>query len=130
MNKTEKVSAFIEQLDNPLKTEMNAVREIILKVSDQITEEIKWSAPSFVYKGNMATFNPRARKFVNLTFHTGALIGDTTGLLEGDKKEARVARFNNMDDVIGKKEALESVVRKWMELKDKGCGEEKMENEK
>lgn len=117
-NKTEKVTQFIEQLDNPLREEINAVREIILAASDQITEDIKWSAPSFAYKDNMATFNPRAKKFVNLTFHKGALINDTTGLLEGDKKEARVARFKNMEEVIAKKEALEAVVLKWIEVMD------------
>ncbi|MCG8575398.1 MAG: DUF1801 domain-containing protein [Flavobacteriales bacterium] len=116
MNKTEKVNQFMKELDNPLKAEMEAVREIILKASDKITEDIKWSAPSFAYKDNMATFNPRAKKFVNLTFHKGALIGDNSGLLEGDKKEARVARFNDMEDVLSKKEQLTQVVQKWVEL--------------
>lgn len=117
-NKTEKVSAFIQGLNHPLETEMEAVREIILGVSDRITEDIKWSAPSFAYKDNMATFNPRAKKFVNLTFHKGALINDTTGLLEGDQKEARVARFYDMEDVSKKKEQLKSVVRKWIAVMD------------
>jgi hypothetical protein len=118
MNKTAQVSQFIEKLDNPLKKEMNAVREIILNVSPKISEDIKWSAPNFVYKGNIATFNPRAKKFVNLTFHKGALIQDKTGLLEGDKPEARVARFNDMDDVLKKKGALETVIKQWIELMD------------
>ena len=118
MNLTDKVTAFLDKLDNPLKDEMKAVREIILKASPKMTEDIKWGAPSFAYKGNMATFNPRAKKFVNLTFHTGAFIKDTTGLLEGDKKEARVARFNDMEDVISKKAALEAVVLKWIEHRD------------
>ncbi len=119
MKKTKKVSDFIEQLDNPLVKEIEAVREIILNASDKITEDIKWSAPSFAYKDNMATFNPRAKKFVNLTFHKGALINDDSGLLEGDKKEARVARFNDMQDVLSKKAALETVVKEWVMLMDK-----------
>ena len=119
MNKTQKVTDFIDQLNNPLKAEIQAVRDIILGASEKITEDIKWSAPSFAYKDNMATFNPRAKKFVNLTFHKGALIQDETGLLEGDKPEARVARFNDMEDVEKKKADLESVVRKWVELMDK-----------
>jgi len=119
MNKTEKVTEFIAKLKNPLINEINAVREIILNASDKITEDIKWSAPSFAYKENMATFNPRAKKFVNLTFHKGALINDTSGLLEGDQKEARVARFKNMEEINQKKKDLEAVVRKWVELMDK-----------
>lgn len=118
MNKTKKVTDFITELNNPLKAEIDAVRDIILNASTKISEDIKWAAPSFAYKENMATFNPRAKKFVNLTFHKGALIKDNTGLLEGDKKEARVARFIDMADVLNKKEALESVVQKWVALMD------------
>lgn len=118
MNKTEKVTRFIEALDNPLKNELEEVRNIILGASDKITEDIKWSAPSFAYKDNMATFNPRAKKFVNLTFHKGSLINDTTGLLEGDQKEARVARFYNMEDVAEKKQALEKIVIEWIKVMD------------
>ena len=88
MNKNDEVTQFMEVLDNPLKAEMNMVREIILSANDKMTEDIKWKAPNFMYKGNMATFNPRAKKMVNLMFHKGALIQDNTGLLEGDKKEA------------------------------------------
>ena len=120
MNRTEKVDQYMEKLDNPLKAEMEAVRQIILGASDKVTEDIKWSAPSFAYKGNLCTFNPRAKKFVNLTFHKGALIGNDTGLLEGDKPEARVARFHSMEEVEAKKEALVSVVLKWIELMDEG----------
>lgn len=118
MNKTDKVDQFLNQLDNPLVNEMRAVRDIILSASGYISEDIKWAAPSFFYKDNMATFNPRAKKFVNLTFHKGALIDDDSGLLEGDQKEARVARFHSMEEVHEKKAALESVVRKWIEVMD------------
>lgn len=118
MNRTEKVDQYMKELDNPLKDEMQAVRMIILEVSDKIAEDIKWSAPSFAYKDNMATFNPRAKKFVNLTFHKGALIEDTTGLLEGDSKEARVAHFHSMEDVQSKKTQLQEVVRKWIQVMD------------
>ncbi|MEL6539031.1 MAG: DUF1801 domain-containing protein [Bacteroidota bacterium] len=118
MNKNEEVTQFLADLDNPLKAEMDRVRHIILEASDKMTEDIKWKAPNFMYKGNMATFNPRAKKFVNLMFHKGALIEDTTGLLEGDQKEARVARFHSMEDVEAKKSQLEEVVRAWIAKMD------------
>ncbi len=118
MNKTKAVDDFFEKFENPRKTEMMKVRDIILASSDKITESIKWSAPSFAYKENMATFNPRAKKFVNLTFHKGALIKDETGLLVGDKPEARVARFNDMAEVEARKADLEKVVLKWIATMD------------
>ncbi len=110
MKKNPKVNEFMAKLDNPLKAEMEVVREIILSANSKVTEDIKWAAPSFFYKDNICTFNTRAKKFVNLTFHKGALIKDKTGLLEGDAKEARVARFDNMDDIAKKKKQLISVI--------------------
>lgn len=118
MNRNEKVDGYMDKLDHPLKAEIQAIREIILGASDKITEDIKWSAPSFAYQGNMATFNPRAKKFVNLTFHKGALIDDASGLLQGDQKEARVARFNNMEEVEARKEDLVKVVLGWIAAMD------------
>jgi hypothetical protein len=118
MKKSEKVDAFLLDFDNPLVEEIKKVREIILTASDKIEEDIKWGTPNFAYKENMATFNPRAKKFVNLTFHKGALLNDKTGLLEGDKKEARVARFYTMEDVAQKKEKLITVVKAWIKLMD------------
>lgn len=53
-------------------------------------------------------------------FHKGALIKDEHGLLEGDGKEARVARFMNMEDIEQKKEALMSVISEWVRLKENG----------
>lgn len=59
-----------------------------------------------------------AKKFVSLMFHKGAFINDKTGLLQGDGKEARQARFLDMTDIQEKKEALQSVIRAWIVIKD------------
>lgn len=118
MNKNREVDAFMAKLDNPMKAEMERVREIILSTDDRITEDIKWSAPNFMYKGNIATFNPRAKKLVNLLFHKGAEIPGKHSVLEGDGKEARSGRFHSMEDVEAKKEGLENVVKAWIEWKD------------
>lgn len=91
---------------------------MILSVDSKMEEDIKWGAPTFIYKGNLATFNPRAKKFVNLTFHTGAHIDDSQGVLEGDAKEARVFRVESSDELKAKQAGLEVVVKNWIKLKD------------
>jgi uncharacterized protein YdeI (YjbR/CyaY-like superfamily) len=118
MKKNPEVDAFIDALDNPLKEEIEAIRKIILNASNKIEESIKWKAPSFFYKDNMATFNPRAKKYVTLIFHKGALIKDKTGLLEGDTEFARTARFYDMNDVKSKRKQLENVVKQWINVMD------------
>ena len=43
----ELVVEFLNNLEHPLKNEIEEVRKIILSVDEQITEHIKWNAPSF-----------------------------------------------------------------------------------
>ncbi|GAB5473220.1 MAG: hypothetical protein Mars2KO_13190 [Maribacter sp.] len=120
MNTNPEVDRFLEEKNHPLTEEIQRIREIILSVDPKITEAIKWKSPTFIYKGNIASYFMNAKKFVSLMFHKGALIKDEHGLLEGDGKEARVARFMNMEDIEQKKEALMSVISEWVRLKENG----------
>ena len=118
MSRNSKVDAFLQKKKHPLTAQIQMVREIILMVDDSIQEDIKWQSPIFMYKGNMASIQMNAKKFVSLMFHKGALIGDNTGFLEGDGKEVRVVRFMDGEDIMKKKTALELVVREWVKLQD------------
>jgi len=119
MSRNAKVDDFLKKKKHPMNEEILLVREIILNVSDKIEEDIKWSVPTFIYKGNMASYFLNAKKFVSLMFHKGALINDKSGLLEGDGKEGRVARFIDADDIKKKKKALEGVVKEWIKMQDR-----------
>jgi hypothetical protein len=44
---------------------------------------------------------------------------ETTILLEGEGKQVRFARFQNMAEVKQKRKALEAVVRKWIKMKSR-----------
>ena len=118
MNKNKTVEEYMAELDNPHRDLWESIRDIILGVNTKMEEDIKWGAPTFIYKGNLATFNPRAKKFVNLTFHTGALIPDPEGVLEGDAKEARVFRVESADELASKRSGLIKVVENWITMKD------------
>ena len=118
MNKNPKVDDYMQALDNPLKDIWEQVRDVILGVDPKMEEDIKWKAPTFIYKGNLATFNPRAKSHVNLMFHYGAQIPDPDGVLEGDAKEVRVLRITDSEALARKRAGLEKVVRNWIQLKD------------
>ncbi len=98
--------------------EIQRVREIVLSTDPRIGEAIKWKSPTFMYKGNIASFFMNAKKFVSLMFHKGASINDPNGLLEGEGKEARVARFIDLEDIENKKEALQAVIKTWIDMRD------------
>ena len=82
----------------------------------QLVETIKWSSPTFMYKGNIASFFMNAKQHVSLMFHKGALLPNQSGLLEGDGNEARTAKFSSLDDINEKADALQEVVREWIEF--------------
>ncbi len=118
MNINPEVDKYLDSKNHPMTAEIQAVRRIILATDDRMLEVIKWSSPTFMYKGNMASFFMNAKKFVSLMFHKGALMNDTTGLLEGDGKEGRVARFESLEDIENKKDRLKTVVREWIRMQD------------
>lgn len=94
MSKTNtKVDEWFQELDHPLKAEMLLVRKGILEADERIAETIKWSAPTFEYKGNLASFQPIAKKFVSIMFHRGSEIPGDHPQLEGDAALVRIMRF-------------------------------------
>lgn len=117
-NRNPDVDRWLAKYDNPNRELVSKIRDCILAVDPLLTEAIKWQAPTFIYKGNIASFFPKAKKNVTLMFHQGASIRDGEGILEGDGEVSRVARFLDDRDFEAKKPALEAVIRAW--IKDKG----------
>ena len=120
------VPQFLDNLDHPQKKEIEEVRGIVLSVSDQITERIKWNAPSFcINNDDRFTFNLHGEGFFRLIFHCGAkvrntnaqgrLIDDHSGLLEWVANDRAVVKFTSGNDVADKKKKLIEVIRKWIE---------------
>ena len=122
VHKPDDVDAYMARLDHPLKAEVQAVRETILGVHPRITEQVKWNAPSFSYKGYLATFNLRPTHHVHLVWHDGAILSDPDGLLEGRYPDRRMTYFTSMADVQARRAALKALVRQWVDLMDQQGG--------
>lgn len=115
---TADVDAWMAKYDNPQKALVQAVREVIMATDPRVGECIKWQAPTFTYKGNIASFFPKAKKHASLMFHKGATIPGNYPALEGDGAEARSMKFADLDDLAVKREQLEDVVRAWCAMRD------------
>jgi hypothetical protein len=122
----QEVADFLKILQHPFKAEIEAVRKIVLGANKDLTEHIKWNAPSFAINGeDRITFNLQGKGFFRLIFHCGAkardrksdtrLIEDTTGLLEWASPDRAIAKFGDMEDVRRKKDALVSTINKWLD---------------
>ena len=116
--KAETPDSLMAVSKHPFKKEIEELRRIIKAASDKITERVKWNAPSYYFIKDMAAFNLHQEKFVQIIFifHNGTMITESGGLLEGDWKDRREARFYSMEDIDNKKNSLEKVVREWIEL--------------
>ena len=112
MGANSRVDEWFANYEHPAKDAMLAVREIILG-DDRMTETIKWKSPTFVYRGNMASFNPRTKAHVSLMFHTGASIPGTHPRLEGGGDTARYMRFADLAEVEQAGPDLERIVTAW-----------------
>ena len=120
VDNAKKVEEFMDKLDHPLKAEIQIVRGIIKSVNRDITEEIKWRAPSFSYKGEyLVTFNLWERQHIHLIFHNPAISRVKSKLLEGDYDHRRMAHFSDKDDIKAKKPALEKVLKDLIKLQKK-----------
>jgi hypothetical protein len=121
------VETFLRELKHPLKSEVLAVRSIILGVSPTIREAIKWNSPSFFTSEFFATLNLRAKdgeQRVWLILHTGAKprpgakrnlqIADPTGMLEWLAKDRCLLTFADKREVQAGRAALENIVRHWI----------------
>ena len=59
MPRQSEVDAWFERYDNPMKDVVQRLREIVLDADPRVDECIKWQAPTFTYKGNIASFFPK-----------------------------------------------------------------------
>ncbi|MDL9980061.1 DUF1801 domain-containing protein [Microbacterium sp. ASV49] len=114
-NRNPEVEAWLAAYDNPRRDLVAQVREVVLSADPEVTESIKWQAPTFMFRGNIASFFPKSKKTVTLMFHQGATIADPDGLLEGDGAVSRVARFADADDLERKRAALQAIIRAWID---------------
>jgi hypothetical protein len=114
---TKEVDAWMANYDNPQNASVQRIREIIMAADERITEAIKWQAPTFMYKGNLASFFPNAKAHASLMFHTGAEIPGEFAHLEGDGDKARTMKFADLQEVEARKGELEAIVKAWIEMK-------------
>lgn len=112
MPRSREVDSWFDEYTHPAKDAMLRVREIILE-DDRMVETIKWKSPTFMYQGNMASFNPRTKAHVSLMFHTGAGIPGDFSRLVGTGATARYMKFADLGEVEEAADELRSIVSAW-----------------
>jgi hypothetical protein len=111
------VDRWFAKYDNPMKDVVQRVRRILLAADERLDETIKWQTPTFVYKGNLASFNPRSKQHASLLFHSGASIAGKFPHLEGGGDTARYMSFSSVEDAEARKAELKAIVKAWIKMK-------------
>ena len=116
------VADFVAALVHPHKSDLLAVREVILSASPDIQEGIKWNAPSFWCGEWFASFHLRAKPGVMLVLHRGAkkqtapsgtLVDDPEGLLCWITQDRCTVSFSDASDLKKKSKAFRTIIREW-----------------
>ena len=130
MGASKEVEAWFEKYQNPVKDVVLEIREIVLTADARIEECIKWQAPTFTYKGNLASFFPKSKKHASLMFHTGARIPGKHVLLEGTGETGRLLKISTVAAAQKSKKELQKIVRAWCDWRDQEATNEKTKTTK
>lgn len=118
------VTVFLNQLNHPLRIEIEHLRNYILSADHNLTENIKWNGPNYAFNGeDRITMKIYPPKTIQLIFHRGAkkqeqpnnkLIEDNSKLLVWKENDRAVASFKNLSEVEVAKDDIIQLVKKWI----------------
>ena len=117
MGRSTEVEQWLEDFEHPLKDAIMRVREIVLGCDERVGECIKWKSPTFTYRGNIASINPKSKKKASLMFHRGAEIPGNHPRLVGGGGTVKYMYFADTAEVEAQGSAIESVIRTWCEMR-------------
>jgi hypothetical protein len=120
------VTLFLDELQHPLRKEIELLRNIILTTNVSISENIKWNGPNYVFENNDRITMRVQPKQIQLIFHRGAkvleqpkekLINDDSGMLVWKTNDRAIATFKNLDEISSNSATLVDIVTKWLKVK-------------
>ena len=104
---------YMSALDHPMKSSIEALRNVIKAVHPDIKERIKWNAPSYHFKGvDFLTFGPPARKQneILLVFHHPDIVTIDSELLEGKYIDRRLITIKSESESAKKVTEISRVI--------------------
>ena len=124
MPRSPEVDRFMAQLDHPLTACVERLRDAILAGDPEITEHVKWKAPSFCRDGeDRITFQLRRTDRIQLVFHRGAKVradtgaftfDDPTGLLRWATTDRAVVTFGDLAEVEARAGEVGDLAGRWV----------------
>lgn len=124
-NLNPEVTRFLDELQHPLRAEIEQLRLLVLRTTTSLSEHIKWNGPNYsLGQEDRITMKIHPPKSIQLVFHRGAkaqeqpkekLIGDPCGILTWKGNDRAFATFRNSDEIIQHSKSLASLISAWLE---------------
>ncbi len=128
MNTNPEVTIFLNELEHPLRREIDLIRNLILGIDGGISENVKWNGPNFMYKGkDRITMKINPPKQIQLIFHRGAkvltlpeknLIDDPYNIMTWKAKDRAVISLKNESEIKIRSTAVIELAKEWIKASD------------
>lgn len=105
---------------NNWREELELLRQIVLETG--LTEEIKWGAPVYTFKGKNIVSVGALKESATIGFFKGVLLTDKDNILEqqGNLQSDRIIKFTNVNDIEKVKDVLKSYVLEAIAIEESG----------
>ena len=123
MQKDAEVEKFLKEYEHPMQAEIQILRQIILDLSLNIREGVKWNSMSFQTSEWFATFNKRETTRIEFVLHLGAkvraenireVIPDPAGLLKWLAEDRALMVIRDAADLEVKRVAVTALMTEWI----------------
>ena len=117
------VDQYMRTLEHPRKAEIEMLRQLILNCGPGVTEQIKWNAPSFCFRGDdRVTFRLQPRNRLQVVLHRGARakpaagfsFDDPEGMIEWLSADRGIITFRDEADFTERGAAVAKLAYRWM----------------
>ncbi len=118
-----KVDAFLDGLAHAERDTIDLLRDMVLGISDEISEQIKWNGPSFCIDGDdRLTMRLAPKGGLQMIFHCGAKgaadkvvdFKDTTGRMTWPAANRGVLSIDTKDDILAEADGLKNLFGSWI----------------
>ena len=110
------VKSWLEKQEAGTRSAINAVRKIIKQAAPELSERIKWNAPSYYFNSDIVTFGPSKEGMTLLVFHHPAITRIKSPLLEGNYRNRRLVYFKGIPGIRKNKAELIRILKEHMKL--------------
>lgn len=111
------VETWFAELNHPLKTVMQRVRELILGADPRMSEIVQYGTIQFVYDSPMCAFvQVKDKRQVSLMFNAAGRLKGEFPHLEG--KTVKYLRFHDLAEVDIRADELRAITTAWCAYKD------------